>query len=389
MSKNHYDYIIAGAGASGLSLAWKMLHSPLVEKKILIADQSLDAGHDKTWCFWHNSIPPFADIIHHKWEAVEVGVRGRLKREKLQNYPYYCLRSIDFKEKIISELKQHASFDLLETTIQNITGAENGATLSANSNLFTADYIFQSCFTPPEIKNSNIRYPLIQHFLGWDIKMSKPLLDPSNFTLMDFDGTFHDGLAFIYMLPWTKQEALIEYTIFSREICDRKFYEDKIALYLHNRFNLMPLDYTIIRKESGQIPMQDRPPVGWYAPRVLSLGTAGGLTKPTTGYTFDRIQQQTDDIVQDLLNNRTPQVSAPSPWRYRIFDLWLLEILYDYPDDGLKIFQHFFKKNSMDDIFRFLNEDTSLLQDLKIMGSVPAFPFLRAMWKTKSRLWSV
>ena len=381
-----YDYIIAGAGAAGLSLAWKMLQTPLAEKKVLIVDADLDPQNDKTWCFWDNSEPPFSDIIYHTWNQVEVNSFGTLSTQPLAEFSYYSLRSIDFRKKILTTIRENPNFELLEASISDLTTSSGKAVLHSAKRVFEAEYIFQSCFAPPQIQESDLHYPLLQHFLGWEINTHKSLFDASTFTLMDFDETFEKGLAFIYLLPWSSQTALVEYTIFSDQPVEQEIYEEKLSLYLNNRFNLKPIDYSISRMEFGKIPMQDRPSVAWYKPRILNLGISGGITKPSTGYTFKRIQDHTDALINGLLKDGKPTFEAPSTWRYKAYDLWLLQIIYDHPPDALEVFYHLFRNNSVDELFRFLGEETTVRQDLKIMTSVPYFPFLRAIWKTKDRL---
>ncbi|MGD8749189.1 MAG: lycopene cyclase family protein [Balneolaceae bacterium] len=382
----HYDYIIAGAGASGLSLAWKMLQSPLAEKKVLIVDADLEPKNNKTWCFWDSEPPPFGEIIYKKWEKAEVSSFNERFTQRLNDYPYYCLRSIDFKKEIFQAIRNHPKFKLLEAPISEFTNASEKAVLYTGNHFFESDYIFQSCFDPAEVRENTPQYPLLQHFLGWEIEVKKTLFDASTFTLMDFDETFNRGVGFIYLLPWSENSALIEYTIFSDQLAGRDLYEEKISLYLNNRFRLKPIDYRITRREFGRIPMQDRSYVPWYKPRILNLGLAGSITKPSTGYTFKRIQKQTDLIIKGLLNEGRPYFNEPSEWRYKAYDLWLLHIIYHYPKDALRVFNHLFKNNTIDEIFRFLAEETTLKQDLKIMRSVPYLPFLRAIWKTKGRL---
>lgn len=382
-----YDYIIAGAGAAGLSLAWKMLTSPLSEKKVLVIDADLSPKNDKTWCFWDRESPPHSDIIFRSWNKAEVRRFEEIINQQLNVYNYHCLKSIDFQNKILNALSSHPNCQLLENGITHFTSDANKAIVhTQNGHSFKADFIFQSCFDPRRKINDRPCYPLIQHFLGWEITANKPVFNDGTFILMDFDQTFEDGIAFIYLLPWSKTSALVEYTIFSEGPASKEFYEEKISLYLNHRFNLKPIDYAIERKEFGKIPMEDRPHIPWYKPNVLNLGTVGGVTKPSTGYTFRRIQNQTESIVQNLLRKGLPQPQPPSQKRYRAYDLWLLQIIHQHPKDAQRVFNHLFKNNSLDDILRFLAEESTLIQDLKIMGSVPFYPFMRAIAQSWNRL---
>ena len=385
--QKHYDYIIAGAGAAGLSLAWRMINSPLSPKKILIIDSDLSPSNDKTWCFWEAGSPPFQDLIHKEWNRVEVGVDNTRFTESLRHYPYYCLRSGDFQQKILSTLDAQPNVDLHEAEISDFSSSSDRAVVNLESNEnFSAEYIFQSCLSPWNSDQDQPDYPLLQHFLGWEIELANPLFDANTFTLMDFDETFDEGIAFIYLLPWTDTSGLIEYTIFSDEVLSKNYYEEKISLYLNHRFGLKRIDYQINRREFGKIPMMDRPVKPWLANRVMNIGTVGGITKPSTGYTFRRIQSQVDDIMSGLLSDGVPAYAAPSMSRYKAYDLWLLQIIHDHPREALDVFQHLFRNNTVDELFRFLGEETSLRQDLKIMSSVPYPPFLRAIWQTRQRL---
>ncbi|NGP88093.1 lycopene cyclase family protein [Fodinibius halophilus] len=383
---HHYDYIIAGAGAAGLSLAWHLLRSPLRDKKILIVDSDLEPKNEKTWCFWDSNTPPFEDTIYKTWNQVELSVFGDHVVRSLNEYPYYCLRSIDFKMKVFDAIKSAKHITLLESEIEELHTTSGNATLETAEHSYTAEYIFQSCFTPQEHQQSTPRYPLLQHFLGWEIESQKAIFDASTFTLMDFDDTISDELAFMYLLPWTSRTGLIEYTVFSDQLLEKEAYEEKISLYLNNRFGLQSINYNIRRREFGKIPMQDRPYMPWYKPHILNIGTVGGRTKPSTGYTFKRIQQQVKNIVDDLLSEGQPTGHPPSLKRYRAYDLWLLQIIHDHPKEARRVFSHLFKNNTIDEVFRFLGEETTLLQDLKIMNSVPYLPFLRAIWETRNRL---
>ncbi len=387
MKSSQYDYIIAGAGLAGLSLAWNFVHSShLRSKRILVVDQSFTAQNDKTWSFWSREKPPFSDLIYKSWNQGKVVFKGQTILNELREYTYHSIQSGTFTQKIVSELSNHNNIDLLESDIQEISGDEKHGQLVARGTTFKAPYIFQSCFMPPKLKKDTPEYPLIQHFLGWEIETNEPAFDPSTITLMDFDSSFSEGIAFVYILPQSKTKALLEYTIFSDQLKQKEFYREKLGIYLHNRFGLQSLDYSITRTEFGQIPMKDYQYAPWYAPRVLNMGTVGGLTKPSTGYTFSRIQRHVQAITENLANGKQPALPYQSAFRYRAYDLWLLHIIYHHPKEATNILRQLFSNNSMDEVFRFLAEENTLSQDLKMMSQVSYAPFLRAIWHTKERL---
>lgn len=380
----HYDYIIAGAGSSGLTLAWQLVEAGLGEKNLLVIDRDLDPENDKTWCFWHEGDPPFPELIVKSWDHASVYPGETQITQPLAPYRYHCIRNGDFRETLLNRLRSAGQVTVRQSEITQISGTEQSALLKTEEETIRAEYIFQSCIKPGFERRP--RYPLLQHFLGWEVEANGVPFDPSSFLLMDFDEAVTDGVGFMYILPWSTDRALFEYTLFSPTTLPVEHYEHKLEVYLDNKYGLSPLNYAITRKEYGEIPMNDGQVSRWYAPRVLNLGMAGGLTKPSTGYTFSRIQKHATAIVEALKETGSPEAASDSEYRYRLYDLWLLQILHDQPGAGLEVFRDLFTRNDLPEIFRFLGEQTSLMQDLSIMSSVPWKPFFRAIWETRDRM---
>lgn len=380
MSTNKYDIIIAGGGLSGLSLAWKLAKGGY-EGEVLVVDSTFAPQNNKTWCFWDKADPPFQEIIFKKWNKSffsALDFEGFLYMNK---YSYYCIRQSDFKEFVLTELKKHKNFDLLEENVLDFSSNKNKAVLvTKNSDTYLADYIFQSIFKPDAGEKSEPKYPLIQHFLGYEIKTNFPVFDPAMITLMDFDEEFEDGVAFMYVLPFKSNRALIEFTVFSKQpLEEKKEYRKKIRSYLKEKYNLDNEDYEVKRKEYGEIPMDDRYYPETYSNKVINIGTVGGFTKPSTGYTFKRVQNYVDDLAESLIKGKEPILPSRSEFRYRYYDLLILHILFNSNEDSIKVFRDIFKNNPVDNVFDFLSENTSFLEDLKIMSSVPYIPFFKAI----------
>ncbi len=386
MSTNKYDIIIAGGGLSGLSLAWYLAKGGY-KGDVLVVDSTFAPHNNKTWCFWDKSDPPFQHIIFKKWNKSffsALDFQGFLYMNK---YSYYCVRESDFKEFVLSELQKHKNFDLLEESILDFSSNKKKAVLvTKNSDTYLADYIFQSIFKPVSDSDKEPKYPIIQHFLGFEIKTNFPVFDPATITLMDFDKEWSDGVAFMYVLPFKGNRALIEFTVFSEKPLEKKkFYRKKIRAYLKEKYNLDREDFEVKRKEYGEIPMEDRSYPPLYSSKIINLGTVGGLTKPSTGYTFKRIQDYTKTLADSLIKGKEPVLPQKSEFRYQYYDLLILHILYNSNEESLRVFRDLFKNNPVDNVFDFLSENTSFLEDLKIMSSVPYIPFFKAIAKNIGR----
>ncbi|MFP8487888.1 lycopene cyclase family protein [Gracilimonas sp. Q87] len=375
-----YDIIIAGGGLSGLSLAWYLAKGGY-QGEVLIVDSTFAPVNDKTWCFWTKKEPPFKDIIYKKWNKCWVSVLDYKTFRYMHSFSYYCIRSGDFREHVLRELKWQKNFTLLEENVLDLSSNKSKASLiTKNGDTYLANYIFQSILKPRELKEGAIKYPLKQHFLGWEIIAIEDSFDPETFTIMDFDDEFSPGVGFMYVLPYTQQKALLEFTVFSENLLKKKKYKQKIRHYLYHNFGLDEDHYEITRKEYGIIPMEDRPHHPYYEQNIINLGSVGGQTKPSTGYTFTRIQDYTKDVAQELIDGKQPSPPTPSKFKYRFYDLLLLHILSNSTEDSLRVFRSLFKNNHFDEILAFLGESTNIREDLRIMSSVPYGPFFKAIW---------
>lgn len=384
-----YDVIIAGAGASGLSLLWYLLNSQsLGHLKILLIDKDLSPMDDKTWCFWDHGNFPINDIFHHTWKNLQVNAYSESFKEELNLYHYHCIRSYDYAIKILEMAKTCSRVDLIKSEIIDFTHDQNKGIISTKSGKFQASYIFQSVFKPRDFEESKVDHSMLQHFLGWEIEINNDLFDPDTALLMDFDVDQQHGFSFMYGLPFNKNRALFEYTLFSPDLLKDSEYENGILTYLKNKYGLSRSDFTIVRKEKGAIPMEDRTYSRWYCPHVLNIGTVGGLTKPTTGYTFRRIHDRCQTIIEALENNKPIPVHSPSSYRFRVYDMMLLNILATDTDTSVRIFYDLFRKNDFDRILQFLEEKTSFHQELAIFSSLPYTPFFKSIYDMKHRIFT-
>ena len=374
-----YDIIIAGAGLSGLSLAWHLVKENY-KGQILLIDDSFAPNNHKTWCFWGKKDHSFADIAHRTWKKSYFAALDFKAKLSLNEHLYFCVKESDFKEHILRTLQKAPNVYLLEESILDFSSNSlKAALITKDSNTYLADYIFQSIFMPSNYDASARKYPLIQHFLGFEIKTEDKVFDKKTFTLMDVDSGFNEGFAFMYVLPFKKNRALVEYTIFSTKPLKKKRYKKKIYHYLEEKFGLTKEDYSIKRKEYGEIPMDDRPHTPMYSSRIINLGTVGGFTKPSTGYTFSRVHKYTKKCAEALAKGSKPPIPKASPYRFRYYDLLLLHVLSTNVPDSRKIFRSLFKNSPVDRIFKFLSEETNFVEDLKVLASCYYPPFLRAL----------
>ncbi|MFN3528665.1 MAG: lycopene cyclase family protein [Bacteroidia bacterium] len=379
MSDHHFDYIIAGAGAAGLSLALRFAQDEFSDKQVLLLDRSSKRENDRTWCFWEKQAGPFESAIFKQWS--EVAFYGPQQPMSLQMapYTYKMLRGLDFYEFTLQKLQVSANVTVRKAEIYDLSNTETGVEVNTSEGSFTADWAFSSLLDNEEIHAAKKSDFLWQHFLGWQVKTDKPVFNPAKPVYMDFRVPQTDGSCFVYVLPFSPFEALVEYTVFSPEVWDKSHYEGGIRSYLKQYFELS--DYQTLHVEQGRIPMSSHKfPVN--NGKIVFVGTAGGQTKASTGYTFTNIQRHSEAIVDRLRSGKSPVVRK-SLWesRYAKYDHTLLRVLVQGEYRGADLFERLFMRNNAARMFDFLDDQSHFGQELLIMNSVPRLHFAQAFFK--------
>lgn len=373
----HYDIIIAGAGCAGLSLAVKLAQAGYTKNhRIAVVDREQKQANDRTWCFWERGTGTFESVVSKRWPQLYFhGLRNSIKLQ-LAPYTYKMIRGADFYDYSLRVLKE-AQVALIQGDVGRVGEDEAGAWIEIDDVRHTASYIFDSVHADIKPMQKGKHY-LLQHFLGWRIKTEQACFDPHAATFMDFRVSQAFGHCFIYILPFADNEALVECTFFSEALVQQEVYEqllkEYILDYLHNTA------YNILETEVGVIPMTNHvfPP---STKRIIYIGTAGGFTKPSSGYTFKFIQEHTDRLASALVQTGTPTLSAGTPKRFGFYDSVMLHVLRRGAISAEDIFEPFFRKNPTTDVFDFLNNDSTLAQELAIISSLPKMPFVRAAWR--------
>ena len=375
--ENKYDYIIAGAGCAGYSLLYHLLQDPILsKKKILVLDANLNKGNDRTWCFWEDQAGPFESIVCKKWSNIEV-LKGSMHRSlPTAPFEYKMIQGIDFYQYVTDFAK---GFDNVEWVASKILSIDSINASSARVNWegssANAEFVFSS------INGERIQSKLWQHFKGIVVEFDIAFFDDTVARLMDFNVPQMDATAFMYLLPLTDKKALVEYTLFSPTILASAEYDHVLDAYMEEHYK--GVAYQIQHSEMGAIPMTSKKLTSSDG-AVVSIGTMGDAVKASTGYAFQFIQKQTQQIVSQLKLNQALN-PAVHHTRHQFYDAELLYILEHQKMAGDEIFARIFKKNTAATVFKFLSNTSTLLDDIKIMTSLPTQIFLPAAIKVLFR----
>jgi len=373
-----YDYIILGAGASGLMLAFRMSQDSFFdEKSILIIDQVKDKGNDRTWCYWEDGSGEWDDLLTKTWPKVFFGSESFSKTITITPFSYKMIRSEKFYNNLWRSINLKPNISFIEDRAVSWTETEKGVTVSTIKSAYLGLKLFNS-IPNKEVYETQQQYPVLQqHFMGWFVKTKTDCFDDSVASFMDFNIPQNGNTRFMYVLPIDKNMALFEYTLFSKNLLKHSDYEDAIKDYLNQK---KITDFEILEKEIGSIPMTSFKFEELNSKSILNIGTAGGWTKASTGYTFNNTSKKTKDLVVFLkTENDLTQFSKRT--KFWFYDLLFLDVLATNNGKGSTVFSDMFKRVNAKTIFKFLDEESTFLQDLKIMSSVSPKLFLSAIFK--------
>lgn len=372
------DYIILGAGASGLQLAYRMSQDAFFDdKSILIIDRTKDKGNDRTWCYWEEGEGEWDALLTKSWSNIFFGSDSFSKTISISPFNYKMIRSEGFYKSLWEKIDSKSNFRFIETSVDGFLETDKGVEVMTKKGSYSGSKLFNS-LPNPEAYKSQDRYPLIhQHFVGWIVKTKVDIFDDSLATFMDFTVPQNGNTRFMYVLPIDKKTALFEYTLFSKKLLKHSDYESSIKDYLNDK-NI--LDYEIIEKEKGNIPMTSFKFFKLNSRHILNIGTAGGWTKASTGYTFRNTTKKTKQVVT-FLKKKDDLSKFQKRTKYWFYDLLFLDVLAHHNNEGSALFSSMFKNGKTKTIFRFLDEDSTLLEDLKVITSVPPKRFMQALYK--------
>jgi lycopene beta-cyclase len=351
-----FDYIIIGGGCAGLSLAYELdLHSKLKDKTLAIVEPRDEYKRDKTWSFWKVSSHNFEDCTIKSWDNFTINIPSHLKHVDCKNMPYQTIDSGLFYQKIIDKIKQNNNIYFFKNI--NEVNTENS-------------FIFNSVGDKIDNKSS-----LWQHFSGIEIETSKDFFDEKIFNLMDFDCDQKNSVHFFYTLPFSKTKALIETTwISDLNNTSLNDYDIQLKDYLEDKLKIK--NYKINYKETGAIPLFH--PNNIKRLNQIEIGTAGGMTRLSTGYTFLNIQEQSKYIRENIENIKDAKIFSIKK-KYEFLDNIFLKVLKKNPERMAQIFYKMFN-SSPKTVINFLSNKSNILEDISIISKMPKFVFLKQLF---------
>ena len=376
----HYHYIFTGSGLSALMTVYEMILSgKFNDKTILLLDENPKKSNDRTWCFWDNS-SLFDEIISKKWDVALFADENFQRDLVLHPYQYKMIRGLDFYNLVFDLISKQENIHFTNQKVTDFEELGNHCIVKTDSEgseqNYTCNKIFNSIYNSNLVKSQS-KYPLLQqHFIGWFIKSKEEVFDKNKATFMDFSVEQRGNTRFMYVLPTSSTEALLEYTLFSKDLLSKEEYENEIQIYIQK---LGITEYEIIEKEQGNIPMTSYQFWKHNTKNIINIGSVGGWTKASTGYTFKNTTKKSKKLIQ-FLSNQSDFRKFHKMDKFWFYDLLFLDVLYRRNDLGSKVFSSLFKKGNPTLIFKFLDEETTFWEDLQVIWKCPKGLFIRALF---------
>ncbi len=351
-----FNYVIVGGGCAGLSLAYELeINDKLKNKTLAIIETRDEYKRDKTWSFWKVFDHNFDDCVIKSWNNFTINTSESSHELRNKNFPYQSIDSGKFYKKINSKLSANSNISFFKKL---------GDINSENSLIFNS--VFEG-----ELDKSE----MWQHFQGIEIETPKNIFDEEIINLMDFNCDQRNDLHFFYTLPFNKNRALIETTWLSN-LEDQSLMDYDLQLENYIKNNLGIKNYKINFTEKGAIPLFY--PSFKNDNKTINIGSAGGMTRLSTGYTFLNIQEHSKYIVENIDKIKKIKIFDLGK-KYQFLDKVFLRVLEEHPEKMPKIFLDMFKTSS-NTVIKFLSNKSNIFEDINIISKMPKLIFLKALF---------
>lgn len=371
---DRYDFAMVGAGAAGLCLALR-LGEAFPDARILLVDPGFGDLAARTFAFWCEGEPPLVDAVERTWTRIRVASHERVVERDLDAHRYHVIGGVRFRDVCLERLAARGGVHLHLGAAEAVESDDDEARVTGARLDARARWAFDSRVDLAAVPaHPSEHVVLSQRFLGWELETDHDAFDPTVVTLFDFrTDAGRDDVRFVYVLPFGPRRALVEH------VANRPGGE-KEALERYVREVLGLERYGIVRMESGASPLTDAVFPRRAGPRHLRVGVAGGRLKPSSGYAFTRIVEDTEAITRSFLRHGHPFDRLPeSNEAFRLLDGLFLRVMRREPHRMKHVFLRLFERNPPSRVFRFLDERVGLDDIVALGSSLPPGPFARAL----------
>ena len=387
MSENSADLIIVGAGLAGLMTAWRCLDVH-PEISVLVIETSDKIAGDHTWSFNRSDIiEPLQDwikpFIAYQWDKYDVKFP---MRERQLDIPYCTGNSETLRRCVQPHIESGRLSLMLKTKARGLT--------ASTVSLPDRKILKAKCVLDARGYKANDKKVLgYQKFVGRTIKTKEPhgLTYP---IIMDATVEQLDGYRFVYCLPFTDTEILVEDTYYTDGF---ELSENELAARVDDYINAKGWgEHELLRQEKGVLPITLAVDAS-YGENVtegenkpVQLGMTGGYYHAVTGYSLPEAVKSAA-IVSDMIAKHRPDYAEAilhemiyhkrDHYREERFMRLLNRMLFraSKPENRYQVLERFYGLNE-GLIARFYRNCLSKKDKLRILIGKPPVPVSKALY---------
>jgi lycopene beta-cyclase len=371
-----YDLIIIGGGCAGLSLASNLAKLPGAVPKVLVIEQRLQYRNDRTWCFWDTANAACKSLVTHAWPTFRIKDKQQAHAYDALKHPYLMLASDVFYNQALADIDRCSNTQLLlgVEIIGSAVKVNQAWQVKTASGKYSAKWLVDTRPHPDMVESDSV---LWQSFFGQEIELDAAHFDADQCVLMDFDDGFANGLAFVYFLPTSAKQALIEYTVFSEHRYNKEALQPMLMQAVAQYTDQMA--HRVVREESGVLPMGNKRIRAHQDPSYVFSGLHAGGARPSSGYAFQRIQAWAQACAVSLVEQNRLLPFAKDKWLQRHMDDLFLYVIKSQPKMASSLFKALFKHCPHPALVKFMSDQASLYDAFCVMKSLPTFLFIQSV----------
>ncbi|MEQ8403474.1 MAG: lycopene cyclase family protein [Oceanicaulis sp.] len=358
---------IIGGGCAGLSLASRLARGGY-RGRVAVIEPRERYTDDRSWAFWAREPHRLASASWDQWRFSRSGEDPLVHQSRSWRYQY--VRASDFYADAVESLAAAQTVDLmLGAKVTAVTARGGAVKIETTAGPLAARRVVD---TRPPARSA--RAQLYQGFLGVEVE-APGRFDPSTVGLMEEMRLGEHGFEFTYVLPFTKDRALVEHTVFSTRPAAPQSLAPNLDALLARRGLAFARE---VRREGAILPMglleTPSPPLAG----VVRAGAGAGAMRPATGYAFRRIEAWADHCAQSLLAGNEPVSEAGRSDAAHWFDSVFLRAL---SRDGAPAPDWFFSMArglGADGFAHFMSDEARARDYGAVLTSLPPAPFIAA-----------
>ncbi|NBQ52301.1 MAG: hypothetical protein EBU49_01795 [Proteobacteria bacterium] len=211
---SNFDVVIVGGGLAGLLHADMLADDPSTDLRVAIIDPDPDSMASKTFASWRlkSSLPHrYSNCVENRWARFRVtSCAGERIVREFGDYCYERIPGERLRDTIRLRLDADSRFQFVRDSVVEITegtepasAVQTARVVGASGRVFSASRVLSSVTVgKPEV---------LQYFLGFEVETGSDHFDPDVVDLMDFRVAQKGDVRFVYVLPFSRRHALVEF----------------------------------------------------------------------------------------------------------------------------------------------------------------------------------